>query len=108
MGGGPLIEDQAKSIVNPNPDLILDGNKAKGLEDSEYNQPDPNAAPGSAGSAVHVEGAAGTAIFFHTGNLHAGTVRQTPRHRHSIHLYYVSCWQHYCVPMPAALIFWDL
>ena len=78
------------------------------LEDSEYNQPDPNAAPGSPGGAVDVEGAAGTAIFFHTGNLHAGTVRQTPRHRHSIHLYYVSCWQHQCVPTPAARIHWEL
>ena len=38
--------------------------------------------------AVDVAGAAGTAIFFHTGSLHAGTVRQTTRHRHSIHLYY--------------------
>ena len=57
-------------------------------DDPAYSLPNADAPPGGEGSAVDVVGAAGTAIFFHTGNLHAGTVRQTDRLRHSIHLYY--------------------
>ena len=51
-------------------------------------RPDPARPAGAEGSAFDVVGKAGTAIFFHTGNLHAGTVRQTPVERRSIHLYY--------------------
>ena len=39
-------------------------------------------------TAHHIEGAAGTAIFFDTELFHAGNVRQTPAERRTIHLYF--------------------
>ena len=55
-------------------------------EDVELKRRMPTDRDGTQG--VHLYGRAGTAILFNVGNCHAATLRQTPRERRSIHIYY--------------------
>ena len=40
---------------------------------------------------IDIYGKAGTAIVVNSANVHAGTVRQTPHERRTLHIYYGTC-----------------